>query len=205
MGEYMRDRAREFIEAVASVDADGKTKVNEDDTEQRHFIMQSETRIEPKGSGTKNFSIVLWQLNGQYVTHFYTADNNSTFEGHYHGRDLTAAVKEFAERCESWRLKIESIKGLQGTNESIKEDDAAKEDKYSPPELSNDMEKDEKGNVVSIKTTWTADDVRSQDDTLTDEQVSDVLRLLVSEHDATVGINWDTIQYWINHVKEGKD
>jgi hypothetical protein len=37
---------------------------------------------------------------------------------------------------------------------------------------------------------------------LTDDQVSDVLRLIKEEHDCNVGINWDVIRYWIDRVLE---
>ena len=35
---------------------------------------------------------------------------------------------------------------------------------------------------------------------LTDNQIKDVMNLCVNEHDATIGINWDVISYWIGHV-----
>ena len=76
------------------------------EAEAKNFLMQSEIKQEPEGSGTKPWNIVLWMLNGQYVTHQHTPDNNSTFSGHYHGTDYGAAVKEFLERCEEWGLKV---------------------------------------------------------------------------------------------------
>lgn len=48
---------------------------------------------------------------------------------------------------------------------------------------------------------WMPEDVLSLDDTLTDEQVSWVLGRMESKHDATLGISWDTIWFWISEVK----
>lgn len=54
--------------------------------------------------------------------------------------------------------------------------------------------------------TWHYDDVKGRCDengiSLTDNQIHTVLRLLTSEHDAEQGINWDTIDYWIDYVNE---
>ena len=48
---------------------------------------------------------------------------------------------------------------------------------------------------------WMPEDVLSLDETLTDEQVSYILGRLEHKHDATLGITWDTIEFWINEVK----
>lgn len=50
---------------------------------------------------------------------------------------------------------------------------------------------------------WTAEDVKSVDENLTDEQVANVLSLMRHKRDATIGINWDVIRVWIDYVKEG--
>jgi hypothetical protein len=56
----------------------------------------------------------------------------------------------------------------------------------------------------SISITWTAEDVEYQaknmDIVLSDEEVSEVLSLMESEYDATVGINWDIIGWHIDYV-----
>ena len=49
---------------------------------------------------------------------------------------------------------------------------------------------------------WMPDDVLSLDDTLTDEQVSKVLRRVEHYHDACLGISWDTVEFWISEVKK---
>ena len=37
---------------------------------------------------------------------------------------------------------------------------------------------------------------------ITDEEAREVLRLMNKYHDSEVGINWDVIDGWIDHVKE---
>ena len=48
--------------------------------------------------------------------------------------------------------------------------------------------------IEEIAITWHIDDVKSIRPDLTDEQASDVLISLKNNHDATEGINWDTIE-----------
>ena len=53
--------------------------------------------------------------------------------------------------------------------------------------------------------TWYAEDIKSQCDTLTDKQIGDVLSLIENNHDATIGVNWEVINYYIEKVtKESK-
>lgn len=60
-----------------------------------------------------------------------------------------------------------------------------------------------------IAIVWSIDDVKGLDSDredeneapLTDDEAKRVLSLLKSEHDASIGINWDTIQEWIDYVK----
>lgn len=56
-----------------------------------------------------------------------------------------------------------------------------------------------------IADVWTIEDVRSvgedEDTPLTDEEAGEVLRLLLDNHDASVGINWDSIRYTIKTLK----
>ena len=64
--------------------------------------------------------------------------------------------------------------------------------------------------LTSISIVWCDDDVRQQmsdmnerDDTdieLTPEEISDVLSLMESEHDASMGLSWDTIEYHIDTI-----
>lgn len=57
-----------------------------------------------------------------------------------------------------------------------------------------------------ISITWTDADVIQQaevmGETLTEQEVSDVLELMEKDHDATIGINWDVISYHINRIIE---
>ena len=56
---------------------------------------------------------------------------------------------------------------------------------------------------------WHIDDIIQQDDgaedephsDLTEDEAREVLRLMTKEHDCEVGINWDVIDAWIDHVK----
>tara|TARA_B100002019_G_C21134718_1_gene530122 strand:+ start:223 stop:564 length:342 start_codon:yes stop_codon:yes gene_type:complete len=48
---------------------------------------------------------------------------------------------------------------------------------------------------------WMPEDVLSLDDTLTKEQVSWVLERMEHKHDASLGISWDTVEFWIDEVK----
>ena len=60
---------------------------------------------------------------------------------------------------------------------------------------------------------WHIDDIIQQDDGAEDEPHSDltqdeareVLRLMIKEHDCEVGINWDVIDAWIDHVKAQRE
>lgn len=55
--------------------------------------------------------------------------------------------------------------------------------------------------ITSIQITWDADDVRSLDSELTDEECSEVLKRIDKNHDANEGVNWDVLDYWIDFVK----
>jgi hypothetical protein len=54
---------------------------------------------------------------------------------------------------------------------------------------------------------WNAEDVRAvaKDHydvaiNLTDEEIDRILQAMQDNHDATIGINWDTIEYWIDII-----
>lgn len=49
---------------------------------------------------------------------------------------------------------------------------------------------------------WMRDDVLALDDTLTYDQVSWVLERMEHKHDASIGVSWDTIEFWISEVKK---
>jgi hypothetical protein len=55
--------------------------------------------------------------------------------------------------------------------------------------------------------TWTEEDVRgvvndwkAEAIELTDKEINSVLRSMEETHDATIGINWDTIEFWIDNI-----
>ena len=52
-----------------------------------------------------------------------------------------------------------------------------------------------------ISINWHFTDVQERDDTLTNDEARQVLQLMKNNHDATIGINWDVIDEWINYFK----
>lgn len=61
-----------------------------------------------------------------------------------------------------------------------------------------------KGNKMnySINIVWNIEDIKSLDDSLTDEECIEVLNLAKNDHDANIGINWDVLQFYIDHIKQ---
>lgn len=59
---------------------------------------------------------------------------------------------------------------------------------------------------TAIALVWQADDVEmraeERDIELTPEQVGDILHLLDHKHDASLGVSWDTIDYYIDEAVE---
>jgi len=57
---------------------------------------------------------------------------------------------------------------------------------------------------INIK--WCIDDViwrgKDMDKKITKSQAREILSLLESEHDANIGINWETIDYWTDYYFE---
>jgi len=51
-----------------------------------------------------------------------------------------------------------------------------------------------------ITCNWCIEDVLQQNDRLTEEQASKVLEAVRDGFDAEFGINWDTIDYWIDEL-----
>lgn len=51
-----------------------------------------------------------------------------------------------------------------------------------------------------ITITWSIEDVQSVRQDLTDEQASEVLLAVKRGHDATIGINWDVLRDWADHL-----
>jgi hypothetical protein len=50
---------------------------------------------------------------------------------------------------------------------------------------------------------WGGDEGDEADE-ITDEEAREVLRLMDKYHDCDVGLNWDVIDSWIDHVKENR-
>lgn len=47
---------------------------------------------------------------------------------------------------------------------------------------------------------WSIEDVKSLRPALTDEQCMEVLQMCKAKHDACIGINWEVIEVWIDHL-----
>lgn len=54
--------------------------------------------------------------------------------------------------------------------------------------------------TTTIAILWGIEDVKSLRPTLTDEQCMEVLQLCKAKHDACIGINWEVIEIWIDHL-----
>lgn len=63
----------------------------------------------------------------------------------------------------------------------------------------------------AIASVWYIEDVKSlqededeftEEERITDDEARQVLKLADSEHDATVGINWDVLRAWLDYVRE---
>ena len=52
---------------------------------------------------------------------------------------------------------------------------------------------------------WNIEDIKHQDNSLTDEQCLDVMRYIIKTHDACIGINWDVIDCAIGIIKGEKN
>ena len=52
-----------------------------------------------------------------------------------------------------------------------------------------------------ISITWHFTDVQEIDDSLTNDEARQVLQLIKKNHDANIGINWETIEAWIDYFK----
>lgn len=52
-----------------------------------------------------------------------------------------------------------------------------------------------------LRDDWRIEDIKGQDEDLTDEQAIEVMRFIAHTHDASIGINWDVIDSAIDIVK----
>jgi hypothetical protein len=53
----------------------------------------------------------------------------------------------------------------------------------------------------TIEIRWHIDDVKSIADDLTDDECREVLHLAKKNHDATIGINWEVLEVWVDEVR----
>ena len=54
-------------------------------------------------------------------------------------------------------------------------------------------------NIDDVKEQYEGDGVYSE---VSDSEAREVLRLAEREHDSEVGINWEVLDFWIDHVKQ---
>lgn len=54
----------------------------------------------------------------------------------------------------------------------------------------------------SISISWHIDDVKEIAPDLTDDQCREVLQNADNDHDATIGVNWDVLEYHVDEVRE---
>jgi len=52
-----------------------------------------------------------------------------------------------------------------------------------------------------ITISWHFADIQSIDDSLTNDEARQVLQLIKKNHDANIGVNWETIEAWIDYFK----
>jgi len=52
-----------------------------------------------------------------------------------------------------------------------------------------------------ISISWHFTDVQEIDDSLTNDEARQVLQLIKQNHDATIGVNWETIEAWVDYFK----
>ena len=52
-----------------------------------------------------------------------------------------------------------------------------------------------------ISISWHFADIQEVDDSLTNDEARQILQLIKNNHDATVGINWEVIEAWIDYFK----
>jgi hypothetical protein len=55
-----------------------------------------------------------------------------------------------------------------------------------------------------ITISWHFTDVQDVDDSLTNEEARQVLQLIKKNHDATIGVNWESIEAWIDYFKSNQ-
>ena len=53
---------------------------------------------------------------------------------------------------------------------------------------------------TQIAIIWSIEDVQENHPLLSDEQAFTVLKTMEKHHDACIGINWETIDVWVNQL-----
>jgi hypothetical protein len=53
---------------------------------------------------------------------------------------------------------------------------------------------------TQIAIIWSIEDVQENHPWVTDEQAFEVLQTLKKHHDANLGINWETIDFWVEEM-----
>lgn len=58
----------------------------------------------------------------------------------------------------------------------------------------------------TINISWNITDVKGMQgyEDMTDDECRQVLELAKRNHDATIGVNWDTLAFWADEVKEAR-
>jgi Ca2+-binding EF-hand superfamily protein len=62
------------------------------------------------------------------------------------------------------------------------------------------QEEYDKGNAIHID--WHIDDVKSLDDTLTDDQARKILKGFERNHDGSMGSMWEDLQFHVDNFEE---
>lgn len=118
---------------------------------------------------------VVVQVSGNYLTDFLPANWNKIDE-----KELDEFLENHAwEPFEYWDTDDVMEQIISAAN--------------TVWEIINKPHRDE----IAVK--WNIDDIKSRDNSLTDDECRNVLASLKSDHDATIGINWDVIDetiYW---------
>ncbi len=100
-------------------------------------------------------------------------------------------LEELRKALKAENISYGELAELQGLVEYIDEGDIELQEAAGLPE-----------NEIEIS--WHIDDVKSIAEDLTVKQCRQVLALAKSEHDASIGINWEVLEVWADQVRQGK-
>jgi len=76
----------------------------------------------------------------------------------------------------------------------------AKEFGYIADDLEPVVDELERQKLDEISISWCVDDVLSERPNLNIEQARKVLEMVDRKHDATIGVTWETLQYWADEL-----